>query len=284
MYQVPLHFRVNRTIMAPSACTVHTTASAPCSENAQIFLLRTTFLAPILSEGEARRTRCPRGSWVPPRGHPDLLLRRRELTITDRVRRALPTRRTACARSRRPGPVVPRRPCEPVRLAGPGLERAAVLQNPAPREQGPEAPAVRPSAARTRAPGLGRLLGGGGVARLTPGEHLATSRPASSPPKGLLPKGRAQPPPRARAPPLPPPGLARGEEAESRWPDPAACATRAGAGGSGQGTRSRAPVGRAHSPPFSAPPRPPRSRWLQESIVTADFSRQLQLSNSSANN
>lgn len=130
--------------------------------------------------------------------------------------------------------------------------------------------------ARPGAPAGGSPVDPGGASRHLPPSVFASQR---SPPKGAS----AAPTPSPR-PPLPPPGLARGEEPESRWPDPAACATRAGAGGSGQGTRSRAPVGRAHSPPFPAPPRPPRSRWLQESIVTADFSRQLQLSNSSANN
>ncbi|XP_047682627.1 proline-rich protein 2-like [Prionailurus viverrinus] len=185
--------------MAPSARTVHTTASAPCSENAQILLLRTTFLAPILSEGEARRTRCPRGSWVPPRGHPDLLLRRRELTITDRVRRALPTRRTACARSRRPGPVVPRRPCEPVRLAGPGLERAAVLQNPRPESGDRKRPrSALPPPERWRQ-AWGACWGGGPVDPGGASRHLPPCVFASQ-------RGERSPHPEPAPPPPPPAG------------------------------------------------------------------------------
>lgn len=88
------------------------------------------------------------------------------------------------------------RPCERLRLAGPGLEPGCGRTKPAPGAQGPEAPAVRPSASRTRAPGRGAAPGLGrspGVARQASGEHLSTPGRVSSPPSVSSRGGESKP-------------------------------------------------------------------------------------------
>lgn len=123
----------------------HSCVGSP-ARRTQTILLRTTFLTQFLSKREQTRLHGPRGSWLLPRGHRDLLLRRRELTIIDRTRLALPTRWTAWARTRRPGPLV--------RRAGDG----AALRASAPRGAGPGA-RLRSYKTSARSAGTGSARG-----------------------------------------------------------------------------------------------------------------------------
>lgn len=180
------------------------------------------------------------------------------------------------------------RPCEPLRLAGPGLEPGGGRTKPAPGARGPEAPVVRPSAARTRAPGRGAAPGLGsllGVARQASGEHLSSPGPVSSPPSVSSRGGESRPEEGSK--PGPGPGPAGPSSRRgARVPVARPCRERdPGPGGEpGQGARSKAPEGRGRLPSLPRTPRSPHPHSLPESIVTADFSRQLQLSNSSVNN
>lgn len=177
------------------------------------------------------------GSWVLPRGHQEVSLRRRELTVRHRTLLALPTRRVTRAGCRCPGArssVAQLRALDSVALRAfdlrprGGWERCAAVVTQRPGVRGRKRPL---SAIQSRDSGCQAWGSPRGRPAESPGRPVSPHPcPLSSvpfiPPQEATAGPKPEPGPSATSEPSRP-GLARREEPESRWPDRAACSAGA---------------------------------------------------------
>lgn len=238
-------------IMVSLACALHTTAAAPGSEDTQINIPDSV---PRQRTGKWHPR--PPGLPAPASGTPGLDAR---MAGTHPAWPARPTRRAARAGTRRPSAQASAaRPREPRTLAGRAGSWAAAVEAQRPGVRGPEAPAVRSSASKTRVrgPELGRPPQAGR-------EPRSTRRPRASLPLRLLfrrpeqARGGTRPDGAMRARPDPRAGPRAQGPTRSPSPDgPALPRARPGRG-PGEVARARAPEGRGRLRSLPRAPRPP---------------------------